>query len=673
MDPKNNRRLPNLFLAVAAVSTLAACGGGRGTSETLTPPAPPPGMSPDVVYVPPPYVPGGPPPTFYDPPAAGPMAGNSTWVATPAQPPSSNNWTSPSAPTPAPAPGTNPPGPPITTEPPPPPPPPLPPAPTSYPSNQPTVIYLSDCQTGAAAGCIRGNDGNQGTSPNAPKATLASVDINSLGAGSKILFACGGVWTNVAAEIRNTNVTPASPLTLDQYTPAWGCAGKPTLRISTTTYFAFQFGNQSDTVTDGGYTLRNLKLDGGGRRNTWGVHLRLGLRSVSLENVEISGFARGILAEQDRTTSLTTVSLKNSYLHHNIEYAFQGSADNLTVEGTTFSQNNSASDAFGGAMLLTGRGRNLVLRGNTFQENSVTDGRCDSEIVTMNGQWDGILVELNKFLQTNSGPSCTGLSMFGDGSTTSYFRNAVVRQNIFSNLGSYSITATSTPGIVVENNLFLHTLSQYHAAVVIHDRDKGTPQDDEDTGAVVRNNTLRLENAGPGSEALAFREGSGRNIVVASNLVYFGAGSDPQHYCFAPTARVNYLAFDYNLCYHAGPDGFPSMAGQWSAAYYDTAQASAAGYDQNGVQMDPLFVTYPTAANGWDDTVKAPIYGLLPEDFVPGGAGIDRGHPNHSVRTDRLGNTRGQRPDIGTREQEYDYGRVPPGALAQKAPRRNAR
>ena len=42
-----------------------------------------------------------------------------------------------------------------------------------------TVYYFSDCQTGAAVGCVSGNDTNTGTSPAAPKQTLAGINVNT--------------------------------------------------------------------------------------------------------------------------------------------------------------------------------------------------------------------------------------------------------------------------------------------------------------------------------------------------------------------------------------------------------------------------------------------------------------------------------------------------------------
>lgn len=663
MNPSPHRRLPTLFLAVAAAA-LSACGGAKNEDSVIDPIRPPAPYQPKDTYASTPAPLGKPPAaTFYDPPAAGPIdASVNNWLAAAPAPAASGtsgsgSWTGPQPPTP-PAPAT-----PLPPSPPSPPPAPAQPQPVpqAFPSDRPTVIYLSDCQQGADINCVPGIDSNSGTSPTSPKRTLASIDVNTMGAGSKVLFACGGVWTGINTQVTNPNATPTAPLSFDHYVPAWGCKTRPWLKASTSHYHALQFGITGDKTVDGGYVISNLKLDGLGRRNTWGLHFRLGVRNVVMSNLEITGFAKGVLAEQDMSSSITNMALLNSTLTGNLEYGFDGSADNLTLEGNTFTQNNSMSQTFGGALRLYRRGKNLVMKGNTFTENSVNDGKCDSEVVTINGMWDGMLIENNEFKQRNANTSCYGISMYGNGSEQAYFRNVLVTKNRFENMGTYAISATSAPGIKVELNLIVHRLPQYHAGIVIHDRDKGLPQDDDDTGAVVRSNTIVLENAGPASEALVVKEGAGRNVVVASNLIYFGPGSDPLHSCFAHPARSVFLAFDSNLCHHG------NGAGSWSSTYPDAYTAAQQNFDRNGMSGDPLFVVIPSSMNGWSDAVRLPVYprasnnpGMGEEPYIPGGAGLDMGHPTYSTLTDRLGNRRGARPDIGARETaDMDWGRIP--------------
>ena len=121
------------------------------------------------------------------------------------------------------------------------------------------MYHFSDCQAGAAAGCVPGSNANAGTSPSAPKQTLAGFNLNALPAGAQVLLARGGAWAWPTTALHNLNATPSQPLVFDAY----GTGPAPLLR--TASNFAFYLGgNWGNTTNDGGYVLRNLRLDGSG-------------------------------------------------------------------------------------------------------------------------------------------------------------------------------------------------------------------------------------------------------------------------------------------------------------------------------------------------------------------------------------------------------------------------
>jgi hypothetical protein len=119
---------------------------------------------------------------------------------------------------------------------------------------------------------------------------------------------------------------------------------------------------------------------------------------------------------------------------------------------------------------------------------------------------------------------------------------------------------------------------------------------------------------------------------VVSNLIYFGAGSHANHYCFAQTALSNFTAFDNNLCYHA------SGAGSWSLSYTSLAAAQTAGFDVHGLSANPLFVELPASVNNWDDRIQT------------ASPAQNSGHPTRSSTQDRIGTNRDTTPNIGARE-----------------------
>jgi hypothetical protein len=364
------------------------------------------------------------------------------------------------------------------------------PAPAPAPGPAPAgaiTLYFSDCQVGASSGCVAGNDGNAGTSAAAPKRTLAGVDVNALPAGSRLLFARGGAWTGFRlSEVRNLNVTPASPLVLDAYTPASGASATPWLKTSSGN--AIEFGVFQDTAQDGGYTIRNLRFDGMGTAN-WAIWLKNEMRGVLIENVEISGFDLALhLQSVADAAGITDVVLRNSSIHHNAGMGVLGNADNLTITGNVFANNNFSGSAFNHAIYLGSHvrvSRNVTVSDNVFTDNSVLNGVCTGGNFTVHGQWDGMVIENNRITQAASTFGCWGISITPAYDEPEAFRNVVIRGNTLERLGS-AIAAGAAPGVLIENNVIKGTVG---ASVAI----PGIPQgagDAVDAGGVIRNNTF---------------------------------------------------------------------------------------------------------------------------------------------------------------------------------------
>ena len=100
--------------------------------------------------------------------------------------------------------------------------------------NSSRTLYFSDCQPGAAPGCVSGNNANPGTQA-APKRDLTGINVNALPAGSQLLFARGGAWSNFRISLDNRNVTVAAPLIFADY----GTGALPLLRTPSGTALAF--------------------------------------------------------------------------------------------------------------------------------------------------------------------------------------------------------------------------------------------------------------------------------------------------------------------------------------------------------------------------------------------------------------------------------------------------
>jgi hypothetical protein len=452
--------------------------------------------------------------------------------------------------------------------------------------------------------------------------------VNTLPAGSRILFARGGSWTAFNLYVYNRNATTDQPLVFDSYASSWDVTTPPLLQTSTDVAFRFG-GSLNDTVSDGGYVLRNVKLDGLGTAE-FGVFASNRVHDLQVDSVEITRHGIGFYSQNTGTAAPSidrpseavhgnvNITLRNSLITRNYRMGLLGDADGFFIENNRFVANNDSGSNFNHAIYLSGFGRNGQIRNNTFTNNSAVNGECLGGNVTVHGKWNGLLIEGNTMTQQSSAMSCYGISINGGYDTPEWFGQVVVRGNVIVNLGGCSICVTSSPGIVIENNLVVNNLSGYHAGIVLGGYTASN--DVQDNAGIIRNNSIYLVRNATTSEGI--RAIAGTSLQVVSNLVYFGPENSAYRYCFRHNDRSTFLAFDNNLCYHAG------SGGMWSLTYSLLSGARAGGFDLSGVSADPLFVTVPSAANGWNEQLQA------------GSPARAAGHPTRSSTTDRLGATR---------------------------------
>jgi len=449
------------------------------------------------------------------------------------------------------------------------------------------TYYFSDCQAGAAADCVAGNNFNAGTKAAAPKRSLAGFDLNRLPAGTRLLFARGGSWSDVNLRVVNLNATPTQPIVFDAY----GAGALPLLQTARNN--AIEFGAYNEVNQDGGYTLRNLKFDGMGSAQ-WGLWLRGDLRNVTIENVEITGFETGIHSQSSGPLGITALVVRNSFLHGMRKHGMLGGANEMLLEGNHVADNNPDGGAFEHGFYLS-FGRNVVVRNNLFSNNSAPNGVCTGGNLTVHGKLDNWLIEGNTIVQAASRGGCYGLSITPGYHYGEWFRGFTVRANTIVNTGACAICAGSAPGIVIENNTIVNQQDTNQSGIQIPIGKLG-PDDAVDTGAVVRNNTIFFQRTGPGSVGINVRRG--RDLQVVSNLIYFGDGTSGSTACFAHDEISSYAAFDHNLCHRAGG------AVAWSSSHATLADARAAGFDRGGKADDPRFVDPPSDRNKWRCQVR---------------------------------------------------------------------
>lgn len=378
------------------------------------------------------------------------------------------------------------------------------------------VIHLSDCQAGAAAGCIPGSNSNPGTLA-APKQSLAGVNLNTLPAGHRILYARGGAWNHPTIVLNNPSTTAAAPMVFDAY----GTGPAPLLKISSGNLFHLG-GNWENTTDDGGYTFRNLKFDGLGTAE-WGFWFVHTVRDVVIENNEITGFRIALNSNDSANHGVRQITIRNNNIHHNRAMGMLGHYNQLVLEGNTIEANNFSGSGFDHGTYIGG-GRDITIRNNRYIRNSVVNGVCQGGNMTFHGQIEGLLVEGNTIEQDAGAPGCWLMSVTRGYTTPEWFRNAVIRNNLLINGGNTAMAVQSAPGVVVEGNVAINTRPTFQTGFSIgvgpvSPTTGGDAGDVGDTGAVVRNNTA-CQGSGATGAAVSVNSPGG---TVTGNVIRSGA------------------------------------------------------------------------------------------------------------------------------------------------------
>jgi hypothetical protein len=335
-----------------------------------------------------------------------------------------------------------------------------------------------------------GNNANPGTET-APKRDLAGINVNTLSAGTSLLFQRGGSWAMTTVNVENLNTSAAAPLTFADY----GTGALPILTFASGAGFQLG-GNFGNTTNDGGYVFRNLLVRGNAAdRVFWLVQ---NVRDVTFDGVQIEGWRIGIASNTEAPFGVTNINVLNSRITNNREMGWLGHVKSgLRMEGNHFEGNNTSGSGLHHAV-YNGGGDNGVFRNNRFVRNSIgADGRCSSGGLTLHGLHNNTLIEGNVFEQDAAAPSCWQISINAGYATAEAFRGLVVRGNTVINGGNTGISISAAPGAVVESNRVFRTITVLNSS--------GTPAS---TGAI---------SIGPGGSG----DDPGGNEVVRGNIACF--------------------------------------------------------------------------------------------------------------------------------------------------------
>ena len=457
------------------------------------------------------------------------------------------------------------------------------------------ALHYCKCDTGAHALCSlsAGSDSNDGSTAALARETLPDATaLSGAAAGTTHRLCEGGWWTGLSSYVvQNNNVTRTSPLTLTTYAPASGATGRPVMEWAGTAGQGLVLGGFNNATDHGGYYIDGIRFR---RVTSGGVGITLFGQAVyvTFNNIMVDNWANGM--EPSTSQGNHHVTLRNSWIGPNTQNGIIGNNDDFLIEGNTFDQNNNDGSGGEHAIYIGGcdaRTR-IVIRRNTFTNNSLNAGQCTSgNITTRGGNTIGTTIEENYIEVPYGSADCYGISVIdGYPACSEHVDNLVIRGNTVVNAGSNSIAVRLCTNCLIENNKVIRDSTSntgFHYGISI-DNPGSTPPSDlavsPATGAVIRNNSIYFDR---GNSGAGINVAAGSNHSVTNNVVHITANSGAN--CFGHTALANFAVWNNNWCYEQG-------SGQWSGTYATLANAQAAGFDANGGNTNPLWVSTPSAA-----------------------------------------------------------------------------
>lgn len=475
------------------------------------------------------------------------------------------------------------------------------------------TLHVCDCQSGADAACLPGDDADPGSAA-APRRSLGAA-LAAFRSGGQVAFCRGGAWSDTAGLTLDAgSCSSAAPCRLQDYgDPA---RARPLIRQTQAGGVNGLELAPGDTLTRWeGVRIHNLHLQKQGADGQgFGVFVFRNVNDVVMRCLEVEGFGIGVHLNR---SGLDTgdVSLFDSQLHDNGVIGWLGGTRRTHIERNRFHNNGWLNaSAFQHNLYLSDSRNDSVIRRNWLSGSALdSNGQCvGTSLVAHNDNSVNLLIEYNFIEESNPAPGCWGLTVDAAGSTTESHLNTVIRGNLVRNLGNLSIGVASCVDCLIENNIVVQTV--IGGAIGIASPNRPTsPPDADVTGTVLRNNTVYF---GAGASGQAYTVGErGSGYEVTNNIGYF-ANPQPGDSCYhfdLPAAAYDLVSS--NLCYGAPFD------------------SGTTGLDGMASISDPLFVNAP-------DDLR----------LTAGSPGQDSGTSVSASAIDILGRSRGIPPDRGAYE-----------------------
>lgn len=502
-----------------------------------------------------------------------------------------------------------------------------------------TTYYYCDCGTGAQPECVAGDDANPGTSPLAPRRTIANAVArfrNSLAVNDTVALCQGGAF-NAAGNlsIGGTRCGSSGPCNdLREYaSPVFTATAKPVINsvAGATSLFSFQHG-------EGGVRLLNLRLQGDngtiGNANR-GFFFYNNAHDITACNVDLDGFDLAVYNESNNGNT-QRIKVVGSRITNTRTIGFLGGGDDFELS-YNYWDGNGSSNMFDHTLYFgSGSQLNRISAVGNYIHGQYGSA-CLGAPVVAHAQIDGLLFKDNFVVvePAEARPGCWGIAFNNRTGAThpQYYRNAVFSGNTVVNGGNTALTISSCPGCVIENNLVIQNWpvgGSIGISVPGYAQDVARG-DDLNTANIIRNNTVWFGPAVTGTSTGIMVAIEGTNHVVANNSVNSRQTAGTVN-CFRYDLPLSaYAAIDHNHCHSAAT----SLKWEYTRGSLDAwrSYAGASGLDQASFVADPLL-----AADG--------------SDFVPPANSplVGAGSASLGAATDYRGKLRPSPPAIGAFE-----------------------
>lgn len=466
------------------------------------------------------------------------------------------------------------------------------------------TYYVSDCQAGAVAGCVQGNDSANGTSPATPWRTYAKAisQFNAMAGGDRVLLAKGGSFSNSGERVvQNTRTTAGNPITLGAYQPSWYSGTQRPIVTQTNNGTVMSFTNGGSIgIPDAGYIVRDLHFRAASNVGTVGMFANRAASDIKFINMLFYNFAIGLYCGNDAYR----VTLRDSQVRDNREQGILWSCSNSLIENNLFDNNGYGHTFLDHQMYFSSgeeRQTGTVVRGNTLTNSVHYNGNsCTGVPIVGHAKLHSMVFENNRIIErTAAGQGCWGIALDGgyDASEgAEHMANIVVRGNLLVNVGNTGIGCTSCDGWTIENNVIVHEFpTNGYIGISVPNKDQAAmPEDKPTTRLIVRNNSIYFKQ--PTDWDIGIRIADfGNGHVISSNLIVFGGTAPHASYCFNTQnlAITRFADFSNNLCY--GPNT------RFNETYNSLLLAQNANplWNVGGLISNPRLLAVPSASNGF--------------------------------------------------------------------------